>query len=70
MKSLKLNSTKNSLRLRTPILIAFTSLIILGGCASAPKTPEGAVVAREKLTQLQNNPTLASKVSVAIRKVE
>ena len=67
MNLLNLNSTKKSLRLRTPILIAFTSLLILGGCASAPKTPEGAVEARAKLTQLQNDPTLASKVSVAIR---
>lgn len=67
MKSLNVNSNKHSLRLRTPILIAFTSLLILGGCASAPKTPEGAVAARDKLTQLQNDPTLASKVSVAIR---
>jgi len=67
MKVLNLNSTKKTLRLRTPILIAFTSLLILGGCASAPKTPEGAVEARAKLTQLQNDPTLASKVSVAIR---
>lgn len=70
MKSLNLNSNKNSLRLRTPILIAFTSLLILGGCASAPKTPEGAVIAREKLTQLQNDPALASKVSVAIRNAD
>lgn len=67
MKLLNLNPTKKSLRLRTPILIAFTSLLILGGCASAPKSPEGAVQARAKLTQLQNDPTLASKVSVAIR---
>jgi len=67
MNVLNLNSTKKTLRLRTPILIAFTSLLILGGCASAPKTPEGAVEARAKLTQLQNDPTLASKVSVAIR---
>lgn len=70
MKSLKVSSNKNSLRLRTPILIAFTSLLILGGCASAPKTPEGAVIAREKLTQLQSDPALASKVSVAIRNAD
>lgn len=67
MKLINLTSTKNVLRLRTPILIAFTSVLILGGCASSPKTPEGAVAARDKLTQLQNDPTLASKVSVAIR---
>jgi outer membrane protein OmpA-like peptidoglycan-associated protein len=67
MKSLNLNSTRNSLRLRKPLLIAFTSLLILGGCASAPKTPDGAIAARERLTQLQNDPTLASNVSVAIR---
>lgn len=70
MKSLNVNSTKSTLCLRKPLLIAFTSLLILGGCASSPKTPEGAVIAREKLTQLQNNPTLASKVSVAIRNAD
>jgi outer membrane protein OmpA-like peptidoglycan-associated protein len=67
MKLINIKSTKNVLRLRTPILIAFTSLLILGGCASSPKAPDGAVAAREKLTKLQNDPTLASKVSVAIR---
>ncbi len=67
MKSFKLKTTENSLRLRTPLVVAFTSLWILAGCASAPKTPEGAVMARGKLTQLQNDPALASKVSVAIR---
>lgn len=70
MKTLNITSNKKSLHLRTPILIALTSLLVLGGCASAPKTPEGAVVAREKLTQLQNDPTLASKVSVAIRNAD
>lgn len=66
MKLISLNSRKNSLRLRTPLLIAFTSLVLLSGCASTPKTPEGAVAARAKLTQLQNDPALASNVSVAI----
>lgn len=67
MKSLSANPKKNSLRFHKPLLIAFTSLLLLGGCASAPKTPDGAIAARERLTQLQNNPSLASHASIAIR---
>lgn len=67
MKLLNLNAVIKPLNLRAPILIAVASLLIISGCASTPQPPEGAVLAREKLTQLQNNPVLASKVSVAIR---
>lgn len=67
MKSFSANPKKNSLRFHKPLLIAFTSLLLLGGCASAPKTPDGAIAARERLTQLQNNPSLASRASIAIR---
>lgn len=42
------------------------SLIIIGGCANT-KTPEGAIAARTKLTQLQNDSALASKAPVSIR---
>jgi len=70
MKLISLNSSKKPMNLRTPLLIAFTSLVLLSGCASSPKTPEGAIAARAKLTQLQNDPTLASNVSVAISKAD
>lgn len=70
MKLISLNTSKKSMNLRTPLLIAFTSLVLLSGCASAPKTPEGAMAARAKLTQLQNDPSLASNVTVAISKAD
>lgn len=50
-----------------PLTIIITSVILLGGCASAPKSPPGAVAARERLTQLQNDPALASYVSAPMR---
>jgi outer membrane protein OmpA-like peptidoglycan-associated protein len=42
------------------------SLFILGGCATT-KSPEGAIAARAKLTQLENDSALASKAPVSIR---
>ncbi len=48
------------------LLLATISLLILGGCATT-KSPDGAIAARAKLTQLQNDSVLASKVSVSIR---
>jgi outer membrane protein OmpA-like peptidoglycan-associated protein len=47
-------------------LVVAISLFILGGCASKV-SPEGAVAARAKLTQLQNDSALASKAPVSIR---
>lgn len=48
-----------------PLII--TSLILLAGCASTMKSPPGAMAARERLTELQNDQELANHAAVAIR---
>lgn len=41
--------------------------LLLASCASPPRTPEGAVAARARLTQLQGNIELASRAAIEIR---
>jgi outer membrane protein OmpA-like peptidoglycan-associated protein len=55
---------KHSGLLKKSFFVAI-SLLILGGCANT-KSPEGAIAARAKLTQLQNDSVLASKAAVSI----
>ncbi|HWV14263.1 MAG TPA: OmpA family protein [Cellvibrio sp.] len=43
---------------------------VLAACASSPKVPQGAIDARNKLTQLQSDPQLASLAPVAIREAD
>jgi len=53
---------------RSHLLVSAAATILLfGGCASSPRTPEGAVAARAKLLQLQGNPSLASLAPIEIR---
>lgn len=54
-------------RFLKPIVMVVSSALLLTACANSPKSPSGAVAARERLTELQNDPALASKVTVAIR---
>ncbi len=54
---------------QTLIATAVTS-VLLASCAVAPVIPEGAVEAREKLTQLQSNPDLAAQAPVAVREAD
>lgn len=42
----------------------------LTACASAPTKPQGATEARNKLTQLQSDPQLATRAPVAIKEAE
>jgi outer membrane protein OmpA-like peptidoglycan-associated protein len=51
---------------KTLVAVAVAS-VILAGCAAAPMKPAGAVEVRSKLTQLQSNPDLANRASVAIK---
>lgn len=44
--------------------------VILTGCASAPESPEGANLVRQKLTSLQSDPTLANKAPSALEEAE
>ena len=53
--------------MQTPVVIAITAILLLGGCASTMKSPDGAIAARNHLVQLQNDTSLASRASVAIR---
>jgi outer membrane protein OmpA-like peptidoglycan-associated protein len=53
---------------KTPIAIAIAALM-MAGCATT-KTPDGANAVRNKLTQLQSNPELATRAPVAIQSAE
>lgn len=66
MKQLRHSLPRFSLGLPGSIAL-LASALVLAGCASAPQSPSGAVAARERLMQLQNDPDLASRVSVSIR---
>nr|WP_324257968.1 OmpA family protein [Cellvibrio fontiphilus] len=61
---------KRGLYLSKPLIMALSSALLLAACANAPKSPDGAVAARNRLVQLQNDPALASRVSVAIREAD
>lgn len=43
---------------------------LLTACAAAPTKPQGATEARNKLTQLQSDPKLATRAPVAIKEAE
>lgn len=62
-------STNISRSSRTLIAVAVSSLLI-AGCASTPKTPDGVVQVRSKLMQLQAAPDLAVRAPVAIKDAE
>jgi len=62
-------NTKISRSSRTLIALAVSSLLI-AGCASTPKTPDGVAQVRSKLTQLQAAPDLAVRAPVAIKDAE
>lgn len=53
-----------------PIVMVLSGALILTACASSPKSPSGAVAARDRLTQLQNNPELAGRASIAIENAD
>ena len=54
---------------KTLIALAVSSLLIVG-CASTPKTPNGVAQVRSKLMQLQSAPDLAVRAPVAIKDAE
>jgi outer membrane protein OmpA-like peptidoglycan-associated protein len=51
---------------RTLVVLA-VSTAILSACAAAPMKPAGSAEVRAKLSQLQSNPDLANRASVAIK---
>jgi outer membrane protein OmpA-like peptidoglycan-associated protein len=54
---------------RTAIALAVASAL-LASCASVPMKSPGAIDARNKLTQLQSNPDLANRASIAMKDAE
>lgn len=46
------------------------AVMMLAACATAPSKPTGAIEARNKLTQLQSDPQLATRAPVAIKEAE
>ena len=54
---------------RTPIALVIAS-VLLAACASVPMKSAGAIDARNKLIQLQSNPDLAGRASVAMKDAE
>ena len=51
----------------TMLIATAVASVLLAACAAAPVKPDGAAEARNKLTQLQSDPNLASRAPVAIR---
>ena len=55
---------------RGSLAVMITSLLLLSACASKPVSPDGAIAARDKLTELQNDAELASRARTEIREAE
>jgi len=74
MSPLMLNGKKMSHREFTvqskKLLVVAISTLMLAACSTPPTKPQGAVEARNKLTQLQSTPQLAGLAPVAIKDAE
>src|SRR5437763_1134647 len=55
---------------RTTLIAASLAAVLLSACAAAPTAPAGSAEARNKLTQLQANPDLATRASAAIKEAD
>jgi len=63
-------SSHNPIRSGTTLTVLLVAACTLAGCASAPKSPEGAADARARLTQLQGDPNLANLAPVALEEAD
>lgn len=52
------------------LLVAAAVSVVLASCASMPKSPEGSVELRNRLTALESDATLSKQVPVAIKDAE
>jgi outer membrane protein OmpA-like peptidoglycan-associated protein len=52
------------------LIAAAVASLLLAACAAAPVRPDGADAARARLTQLQNNPELATRAPVSMKDAE
>lgn len=53
-----------------PLLATTIASLLMVACSNTPTKPEAASGARQKLTQLQANPQLASRAPIAIKEAE
>jgi len=53
--------------LRKTLIATVVASVLLAACAAAPVKPDGAAEARNKLTQLQSDPNLASRAPLAMK---
>ncbi len=53
-----------------PLIAAAVASVLLTACATAPLKPDGAAQARDKLTQLQSDPNLATRAPLAMKDAE
>ena len=66
-----MNTTNDKRHYRSTTLItASVAAILLASCASVPPAPAGSAEARNKLTQLQANPELATRAPAAISEAD
>lgn len=61
---------KFTMKSKGPIFSALLASLIVAGCSSTPKAPDGSSEVRGKLTQLQSNSELATRAPVAIKEAE
>jgi outer membrane protein OmpA-like peptidoglycan-associated protein len=54
----------------TMLIATAVASVLLAACAAAPLKPDGAAEARNKLTQLQSDPNLASRAPVAMKEAD
>jgi outer membrane protein OmpA-like peptidoglycan-associated protein len=56
--------------LRRTLIATTVTSVLLAACAAAPVKPDGAEEARNKLTQLQADPNLATRAPVAMKEAD
>jgi outer membrane protein OmpA-like peptidoglycan-associated protein len=56
--------------LRGTLIATAVASVLLAACAAAPVKPDGAAEARNKLTQLQADPNLASRAPLAMKEAD
>ena len=56
--------------LRRTLIATTVASVLLAACAGAPVKPDGAAEARNKLTQLQSDPNLASRAPLAMKEAD
>jgi outer membrane protein OmpA-like peptidoglycan-associated protein len=56
--------------IRRTLIATTVASVLLAACAAAPVKPDGAAEARNKLTQLQADPNLASRAPVAMKEAD